>query len=187
MRAMRRAAVLVSLLAMTGTALADAKDPDTARLASGVGAAVAGGVTLAGFMTAPSGKPFNKPLLYTGIGALAIAPSAGEFYSGQYLTIGLGIRAAGAALAYYTLQTQTQVVTCDDASSSDQKCTGFTENVAPMLGIAAIIFVGGVWYDVLDAADSAKRYNKKHALLATPTAMQAPQGAVPGFVLSGSF
>lgn len=170
---------------MSATAYAE-KSPDTARLASGVSAAVAGGVTVAGFMTAPDSKPFNKPVLYTGIGMLAIGPSAGEFYSEQYLTWGMGIRAIGAAFAYYTLQTQTKIVTCDDATNSLQKCEDFRENTAPMLGIAAIIFIGGVWYDVLDAPDSAKRYNKRHMQLA-PTAMQGPQGTAPGLVLGGTF
>jgi len=184
---MRGTAAVVSLLAMTAPAFAEDKDPQTARLASGITAAVAGGVTLAGFMITEDSKAYNKPVLYTGIGMLAIGPSAGEFYSGQYLTWGMGIRAVGAALAFHTLQTQTQIVTCDDALTSDSKCEGYKENAAPLLGVAAIIFIGGVWYDVLDAADSAKRYNRKHALLATPTAMQGPSGTVPGFALSGSF
>jgi hypothetical protein len=99
----------------------------------------------------------------------------------------MGVRAAATGLAIYTLQTQTKVITCDDASTSDEKCEGFTDNAAPILGVAAIMFIGGVWYDVLDAGDAADRYNRKHGYSVTPTAMRAPQGIVPGLAISGSW
>lgn len=184
---MRRCLVTVSLLALCATAHAEKKDRQTARLASGIAASVAGVVTLGGFVFAQESKPFNEPLLYTGLGLLLVGPSAGEFYAGQYLTIGMGIRAVGAGLAVWTLQTQTKVVTCDDALSSNEKCTGFVENAAPLLGVAAIVFIGGVWYDVLDAPDAADRYNKKHGFTATPTALVGPHGLAPGVAISGSF
>ncbi len=187
MAAMRRALAVLAVLLVCGTAHAGKKSRQTARLASGISASVAGAVTLGGFVFAQDGEPFHKPLLYTGLGMLLVGPSAGEFYAGQYLTIGMGVRAVGTGLAVWTLQTQTKVVTCDDASNSEQKCTGFVENAAPLLGIAAIIFIGGVWYDVLDAPDSADRYNKRHGFTATPTAMMGPQGLVPGVALGGSF
>lgn len=176
------------LIAATSTVAAKPRDPKTAKLLSGVSAAVSGGVVVSGFMFAQDGRPFHKPVLYTGIGLLAVSPSAGEFYSGEYLTWGMGIRAVGTGLALWTLQTQTKIVTCDGAMTADEKCTGFTENSAPLLGVAAIIFIGGVWYDVLDAPDAANRYNRKHAApLFVPTAMAAPQGLVPGFAVSGRF
>jgi hypothetical protein len=175
------------VVALCGTAYAGPKDPETARLASGITSAAAGAVALGGFVFAPDSKPFNKPLLYTGVGMLFIGPSAGELYSEQYLTWGMGIRAAAAGLAVWTLQNETKVITCDDASTSDQKCEGFTDNAGPILGVAAIMFIGGVWYDVLDAKDSAERYNKKRGFSVTPTALVAPQGMVPAVSLGGSF
>ncbi len=184
---MRRLAVVSVLLALCATASADTKDPQTARLASGISASVAGAVTVGGFVFAQDGHPFNTPVLYTGLGLMLVGPSAGEFYSGQYLTIGMGIRAVGAGLAVWTLQTQTKIVTCDDATNSNQKCTDFVENAAPLLGIAAIIFVGGVWYDVLDAADSAERHNRKQSVSVTPTALAGPHGLAPGLAFGGSF
>ena len=184
---MRRLAVSLVLLGLCATAQAGPKSRQTAKLASGISAAVSGGVVLGGFVLAPDAKPFHKPLLYTGVGMLFIAPSAGEFYAGQYLTIGMGVRAAATGLAIYTLQTQTKIITCDDASTSDEKCEGFTDNAAPILGVAAIMFIGGVWYDVLDAGDAADRYNRKHGYAVTPTAMRGPQGMVPGLAISGSW
>ena len=187
MPAMRLPTVAAVVLALSATAHAGPKDPETARLASGIASAGAGAVTLGGFVFAPDSKPFNKPLLYTGVGMLFVGPSAGEFYSGQYLTIGMGIRAAAAGLAVWTLQNETKVVTCDDASNSDQKCEGFTDIAAPILGVAAIMFIGGVWYDVLDARDSAERYNRRHGFSLAPTALAAPHGTVPGLAFGGSF
>lgn len=184
---MRRVAASLVLLALCGSAQAGPKSRQTARLASGISSAVAGGVTLGGFVFAPDSKPFNKPVLYTGVGLLLVAPSAGQFYSGQYLTIGMGIRAAATGLAIYTLQTQTKTIVCDDAQSSADLCEGFTDNAAPILGVAAIAFIGGVWYDALDAADAADRYNRKHGYTVTPTALVAPQGMVPGLAITGSW
>ena len=187
MRAMRFSVAAAAVLALCATAHAGPKDPQTARLASGITSAAAGAVTLGGFVFAPDSKPFNKPLLYTGVGMLFIGPSAGEFYAGQYLTWGMGIRAAGAGLAIWTLQNETKVITCDDASTSDEKCEGFTDIAAPILGVAAIIFIGGVWYDVLDAKDAAERYNRKNGFSVTPTALAAPHGTVPGLAFGGTF
>lgn len=179
---------LVVLLALLGTAEAGPKNRDTARILSGTAAAGAGVVTLAGFLTTPQGEPFNRPVLYTGIGMLMVAPSAGEFYAGQYLTLGMGIRAGATALALYTLSSQTRAVVCDEPGATrDMTCQQFTENAYPLLGVSAIAFIGGVWYDVLDAADSADRYNQKHGFTVAPTTLAGPQGIAPGFVLSGVF
>jgi len=111
---------LVVLLAICGTAEAGPKNRNTARILSGTSAAVAGTVTLAGFVTTPSGEPFNRPVLYTGIGLLMVAPSAGEFYAGQYLTIGMGIRAAATGLALWTLGSQTRPVVCDEPGAGHE-------------------------------------------------------------------
>lgn len=170
------------------TANAGPKNRNTAKIISGTSAGVAGAVTLAGFLTTPQGEAFNEPVLYTGVGMLAIAPSFGEFYAGQYLTIGMGIRAAATGLAFYTLNTQTRAVICDQVGASkDLDCESFTENAYPLLGISAIAFVGGVWYDVLDAGDAADRYNSKHGFTVAPTTLPGPQGLAPGLVVSGQF
>ncbi|HSD88896.1 MAG TPA: hypothetical protein VLB44_15315 [Kofleriaceae bacterium] len=184
---MRRVLPLFILLACA-TAHAGPKDRQSARILSGTAAAVAGGVTLAGFVTAKEGEPFNQPVLYTGVGLLMVTPSLGEFYAGQYLTYGMGVRAAATALAIYALRTQVKAVRCDTVGASyDLACKSFTENAYPLLGVSAIAFVGGVWYDVLDAPDAADRYNRSHGYVVTPTALPGPQGMAPGLVVSGSF
>jgi hypothetical protein len=186
---MRRVLVLgVLLVAGIEVAHAGPKDRQTARLLSGAGASVSGAVVLSGFVFAQDSRPFNLPVLYTGLGMLAVTPSLGQFYAGQYLTIGMGIRAAATGFAIYTLQTRTRLAKCDlDPSSEPPRCEIFTEGAYPMLGIAAIAFIGGVWYDVLDAADAADRHNTKHGLTVMPTALRGPQGLAPGLAISGFF
>jgi hypothetical protein len=56
-----------------------------------------------------------------------------------------------------------------------------------MLGLAGIAFVGGVWYDALDAGDAADRYNRRHGYAVTPTLQQTAQGLMPGVTISGYF
>lgn len=187
---MRRLVVLVglSVLLLTATAHADKKDPFKAKVMSGVAAAVSGGVVLTGFMLQKDGDPFNAPVLYTGLGLLAITPSLGEFYSGQYLTIGMGVRAAAAGFAVYVVNEYTRLAKCPlDPPSEPPKCNIFTEAAYPLLGVAAIGFIGGVWYDVLDASDAADRYNRKHGFTVVPAAMPGPQGTTPGVIVSGTF
>jgi hypothetical protein len=179
--------VLVALCAFASPARAD-KDPQTARILSGAAAGVSGGVVLAGFLVVDRAS-FNPPVLYTGIGMLMLTPSLGEWYAGQYLTIGMGVRAAAAALAIYTLQTQTIEVTCITAMTSNEpKCKVLDAGVAyPLLSVATIAFIGGVWYDVLDAKDAAVRYNQRKAVRVMPTALQGPQGLAPGLAFGGTF
>lgn len=184
---MYRWIVLCALLASTPAA-AGPKDPNTARLLSGTASAVSGGVVMVGFLAAQDSRPFNLPVLYSGLGLLAITPSLGQFYSGQYLTIGMGVRAAAAGFAIYTLETQTSLAKCDLALPSDPpECEIFVEKAYPLLGIAAIAFIGGVWYDVLDAKDAAERHNQRHGITVTPTAMSGPRGLAPGLAVGGYF
>jgi ABC-type Fe3+-siderophore transport system permease subunit len=187
---MRRLTVLLGLcgLLLSSAAHAEKKDPKKAKIMSGAAAAVSGGVVLTGFMLQKDGDPFNAPVLYTGLGLLAITPSLGEFYSEQYLTIGMGVRAAAAGFAVYVLNKYTRLAKCPLAPASDPpECNIFTEGAYPLLGVAAIAFIGGVWYDVLDAGDAAERYNRKHGFSVVPAAMPGPQGTAPGLIVTGTF
>ncbi|HEX5059609.1 MAG TPA: hypothetical protein VFV99_09630 [Kofleriaceae bacterium] len=184
---MRRVLVALMMVFVCATAHAGPKKKQTAQLLSGVGASVSGAVVITGFMTAPDGKRFNAPVMYTGLSMLAITPSFGEFYAGQYLTWGMGIRAVAGALALYTLQTQTHLAVCDNAhSSQDPPCEVFTEGAYPLLGLAAIGFIGGVWYDVLDSGDAVDRYNRANGFSVAPI-VPTTSGLAPGMSLSGTF
>jgi hypothetical protein len=182
-----RCLALCALL-WSATAHAGPKNPKTAKVLSGTAAAVSGAVVVTGFVTAKDGDPFNLPILYTGLGLLAITPSLGEFYAGQYLTIGMGVRVAGAGLAVYTLENYTQPSKCPlDPPSEPNRCESLTEGAYPLLGIAAITFIGGVWYDVLDAGEAADRYNKKHGYTIVPAVVPGPHGPTPGVLVGGTF
>ena len=193
MRLMRR----VSASLVAGFAVAAAmlpagrahaeKSRTTAQALSSVGASVSGAVVIAGFVTAPDSKRINEPVMYTGIGMLFVTPSLGQFYVGEYVTLGMGVRALATGLAVYTLQTQTKLATCDHAlSSNEPPCEVFSEGAYPMLGLAAIGFIGGVWYDALDAGDAVDRWNRAHGFSVTP-GVQTARGPAAGLTLSGSF
>lgn len=162
-------ALALGLGLASATARAD-KSPETAKYLSGGASAVSGAVLLYAFLEPPLGEPFNKPVMYTGLVLATITPSLGEFYAGEYLTPGMGIRIAAAGLATYALQTQTEKVTCDTASSySDPKCTSLKGAGMALIGVAAIGFVGGMWYDSLDAGDAVERWRRRHNFAVTPT------------------
>ena len=48
-----------------------------------------------------------------------------------------------------------------------------------MVGLAALGFIGGMWYDALDAGDAVGRWRKRHGIIVAPT----PNGVA----LGGSF
>lgn len=183
---MRRLFIPLFIVLACATARAD-KDRQTAQLLSSVSAGVSGAVVVAGFVAAPDSRRINEPVMYTGLGLLAVTPSLGEIYAGQYLTIGMGVRALATGFAVYTLRSQTRLARCDTAlSSTEPPCEIFTEAAYPLLGIAAIGFIGGVWYDVLDADDAVDRFNARHNIGVSPM-VPTSNGAAPGLSLSGTF
>lgn len=181
------AVLVVSSFAATA-AEAGPRNRQTARVLSGAAAGVAGAVTLTGFLTVPEGEAFNRPVLYTGIGMLFVMPSLGEMYAGQYLTWGMGVRAVATGLAVWTLHEEVEPVVCDTiGANKDLNCRQFKENAYPLLGVAAIAFIGGVFYDVLDAPDAADRFNARHGFVVAPAPLSGPNGMAPGLTLTGTF
>jgi hypothetical protein len=178
----------ILLVLATTTAHAGKKNPKVAKYTAAAAAGVSGAVTVAGFMTRPSGDVFNTPVLYTGLGMLFVTPSFGHFYAGQYLTLGMGVRAVATGVAIYAIRTQVRAVRCDEPGASHEpECQAFTEHAVPFLGLAAIAFVGGVWYDVLDAGDAAERHNKKHGFTTPVPVPTVMPGGAPGVTISGYF
>src|SRR2546425_1128860 len=101
---MRGVAIAAFVLARSSALAEPAKSRDLASALSGGGAGVASAVVVAGFLTADEGKPFNLPVLYAGLGASAVLPSLGEWYGGQWLTVGMAIRTGAAGLALYAIE-----------------------------------------------------------------------------------
>jgi hypothetical protein len=172
-------ALVLTLVLLASTAHAE-KKRQTASWLSGAGVAVSGGLVLTSFLTERAGE-INYPLFGTGLVSSIITPSLGEFYAGQYLTLGEAIRAVAAGGALYAIATQNDTVRCDDG-------VGFCKSIAGsgvvILGLAAIAFVGGAAYDLLDAPDAVDRYNRRFGIFVsmarTPDNESVPMLAVGG-------
>jgi hypothetical protein len=98
----------------------------------------------------------NQTMLDIGFATAIVTPSLGEYYAHQYLTIGEGIRAGGALVAILGVN-QTETVSCNNGSPGP--CTSITGTGVVMLGLAGIAFVGGAFYDILDAGNAVDRYD----------------------------
>ena len=186
---MRRIVLAFVLVAVTTTS-ARAEHRRSRRLAqvlSGVATGASSAVVLAGFLFAPAGQTLEKPLLYTGLAASVVTPSFGEWYAGEWLTYGMAARVLGAGFATFALTHEMKTQTCDDATSPTQTCTTLQGAGVAMLGIAAIAFIGGMAYDVSDAAPEADRWNLRHDFMVAPTALVTPTGTAMGLAASGRF
>ena len=178
-RMIRTTTVLV-LVASLATAHAE-KSVRTAQVLSGVGTGVSSGLFLAAFLTGDKEGSVNHPVLYTAIGTSVITPSLGEYYAGQYVTVGSVVRVLAGGLAIYAVTAQTETVRC--ATIEFSECKELTGTATVLLGIAALAFVGGAAYDVMDADDAVKRYNARTRMALVPAV--TPESA--GLVVTGQF
>lgn len=186
---MRRIVLVVAMVAVLGTAAeAGVKRRQTAQLLAGVGTGLSGALIISSVVFAPNYGQINEPLLYTGLVTSVFTPSLGNWYAGEYLTWGMAVRGGAAALGVYALAAQYETVTCANASSSTQQCKQIQSTGIALLIVAAIAYVGGSAYDVLDASDAVDRYNSRHGIQLTPTAMRGVNGApTPGLAVVGRF
>jgi hypothetical protein len=188
MRQMWLAMSCVMVAAAVTPAHADGpKSEQTAQIMSGVGTGVSSALILAAFLDENADQPFNKPLMYTGLATAAVTPSLGQFYAGEYFTIGMAARVVGAGLATYALTHYTKISTCDDATMAGSMCKVLDSGAYPLLGLAAIAFVGGMAYDVGDAAPAVHRWNERHNVAIAPTAVPGPNGPAAGLSVFGQF
>jgi hypothetical protein len=183
---MRRVVLLVMLAC--SVAHADKKQHETAQWLSGGGVAASSLLVVGSFVFTEHAQPFNTPLLWSGVATSIVTPSLGEWYAGEWLTIGMAVRIGAAGIVTYAIRNGQKEVVCDNVSSAvGTKCKVFDGTGVVLLGLAAIAFVGGAAYDVTDAPEAVDRYNAKHGFAVAPTAMAGPQGLVPGIALSGYF
>ena len=173
---MRRLAVLAIVL--WASAAHAEKKRNTATLLSGLGTGASSILVVGGLLAADQGHPFNLPLLYSGLATSTFLPSLGEYYAGEWLTIGMAVRIGAVGLATFALTREQQTSSCPSGT-----CTTLRGTSIALLGVAAIAWIGGIAYDVGDAADAADRSNRKHGIVIVPT-LGAP-GA--GVMLAGYF
>jgi hypothetical protein len=184
-----RSVVVVSVVLAAGVP-AHAESPkseQTAFILAGTGTGVSSALILAGFLGGDSSYPFNQPLMYAGLASAAITPSLGQFYAGEYLTIGMAARVVGVGLATYGLTHYTHTTTCDTAHMAGTVCKSLGSEAIPFLGLAAIAFVGGMAYDVGDADDAARRWNARHGFVIAPSIVPSASGPAPGLSIAGQF
>ena len=180
------AGALATLMCLTPPAVAQPRKKATAQLLAGAGVGASSALFLSAFLLSPEDGDVNMPLLYAGLSTGVITPSLGHFYVGDYLTVGMGIRAAAAALATYAVLEYRINVRCPGVMFDDS-CTSLEHEAIGLLGIAAIAFVGGAAYDLKDLPDAVDRYNADHGFATTPIIIPASGGPVPGVGVVGYF
>jgi hypothetical protein len=183
---------IAAALAVTVSASARAeKKRDVAKVLSSGGAAVSGALVVTAFLIADPNDYINRPLFYTGAGLSLLTPSFGEWYAGEWITPGMAARVVSLGLATVALTHEQETTACNSGATNGQQCQSLTGAGFALLGLAAIGFVGGIWYDALDAPDAVDRYNQRHGLSLAPAAMPVPGGApgqvAPGLMLGGRF
>lgn len=157
-----KALAIVAALATT----AHAKDPDVATALSGVGTGVSSALVVSAFLFRSDREDLNRPLFIAGLGSSIITPSLGQLYSREYWTWGMVVRAGAAALGTIAVLTEEETVRCDNGQTD---CKSLKGAGLALLGLAAIGYIGGVAYDVMDAGDSAKRANGQLSLRLVPS------------------
>jgi hypothetical protein len=115
---------------------------------------------------------------WLGIAGAIAAPSAGEWYAGKYLTVGMGLRAAGAAVIGYGLL----MAYCNDST-----CT--SDDGLRLMGAGLVVAAGGIAWDIATARGAADDYNAAHRPRATvaPMILQPPSGPVYGVSIGGVY
>ena len=182
------ALVVLAFGSAFGSASAHAdKRRETAQLLSGFGAAASGVLVLTGALWTDDHGDVNRPVFYTGVATSIITPSLGEWYADEWFTPGMAVRIAASGLATFALERERTIVTCDYAQTYDQKCKVWSGTAIALLGLAAIAYVGGSWYDALDAGDAVDRYHRRHGMSVTPMVLPTPSGVTPGMSLTGAF
>lgn len=192
---MSKLVAAVALVAVSATVAAaepnvattDEKDPGVA-IGMSLGGTL-GSVGLIALGAALPDKAGGPAVAVVGALSLLVTPSLGEFYSGQYLTAGMGMRAGG-VLAFGVGAAEALSNLCFDFSDDGHdSCSDRGTDVfaIAMLGLGATSFIAGTIYDIATAGDAAERYNNKHNLAFAPTVIQSKSGATTGFALSGTF
>jgi hypothetical protein len=108
-----------------------------------------------------------------------ISPSFGEWYSGQFLTWGMGIRAVSTGVMFGAI-----------ANACFDECDGQNQTgVETAFVLGALGYGVGMIYDIATAPRIARKYNDNHRarVIVAPTAYPTATGPAPGMMVSGSF
>jgi hypothetical protein len=151
------ASTLAALVLLVTPAAAQAEGPKSPDEAL----ALSGGVTLlSGILVAATVEDDAlSPMTAIGIAGLALGPSLGHVYAGEYITGGLALRAAGmtaAILGYREASRCSEVGDCNMTAGAG----------GVILGASA--FAAGIIWDVATAPRAARRWNERHGISIAP-------------------
>jgi len=170
------ALALGSLVLSVATARGDDDTPPEGR-SPALAVALSLGGAAAGFGVMGLGKRLDtQPLFWGGVVIEVFGPSVGDWYAGEAFDDGLKARLLGGAII-------------GGALVWGHECHGDDCWVGPLMLLAAgsLVTTGGTLLSVYEAPQAARRFNARHELQLTPTAIAAPGGPAPGLVISGSF
>ena len=171
-------AILCSVILASRLAAADDAHPDT-RDPVAAAALSAGGAVLSIGIIAVGGRTHNTVLFDIGVASSLVAPSAGEIYAGDLLTLGMGIRVLSASIVLAGLQKDS------GCSQGGQPCDPLGAVGLAIIGVAG--YTTGILYDIATAPSAADRYNKKHRVQVTPIVTPTASGRIVGLGIRGSF
>ncbi|MEZ4398841.1 MAG: hypothetical protein R3B06_02390 [Kofleriaceae bacterium] len=138
------------------------------------------GVTLAGVaVSAVAGQTDSGPLSSAGGAMIFFGPSVGHWYTGDYLTTGLGMRVAGSGLAVLG------IVMALSGNGPGRSSDGADGTGLLLVMAGAGLYVGGTVHDIATAPRAARRKNRTLAarVALSPTVTRTSAGLAVG----GSF
>ena len=172
MRAIILACVLVGRIAAADGDDDGAKTPGTALALSAGGTAA----SLLAIGIGVEQRPVGVPMLAAGAISLALTPSIGEWYSGEFFTPGLGLRLGAPVAALVVAFLANEVLPCRrDNAYCDPDPRVYT---AGLLAGGAMLATG-IGYDIITAPREARRYNREHAQMSI-----VPTGPVGSYGMS---
>ncbi len=93
----------------------------------------------------------GRRLGWAAIAGSLVTLSLGEWYAGKYLTLGLGLRAVGAA----TIGAGIAYSFCNDAMCS-------SDFGHALIGVGVVAAAAGIGYDIATTRSAARDYNANH-------------------------
>ncbi|CAN5906523.1 hypothetical protein BH11MYX2_BH11MYX2_30930 [soil metagenome] len=135
------------------------KKLETAYLLSGIGVGASSALFISSFFVGKRVGDVNMPVLFAGLGTGMITPQLGQIYAGHYITWGLGIRLAAAGLVTYAVVEQSEDTRC--SSQAFAVCRSLKSDSYPLLGLAAIAYIGGAAWEFTTMPDAVDDYNKR--------------------------
>jgi hypothetical protein len=180
-----RAAVLVVLLGarVASADSSEQKSPDLALALSASGTVVSLGLIIGGahqFAHTTVGPRAWLTVSAVGLESTLITPSLGQWYAGKFMTTGLALRLAGAAVA-------AGGVASAGICFSDN-CHGDSSAAVLLAGLGILTYTIGVGWDLATVRPTTRESNARHAPVINPSVLTTSSGhSVYGLGVGGNF